>query len=77
MCVEGGLETRPFYFHVMRLAPHAGRRYNGLEGVGTGDLFVPEVLIAGRAIHAGMSIHPTLLAGSQAHNAGKFLIGTV
>ena len=40
-------------------------------------LFVPEVLIAARAMHAGMNILRPLLAESDVPSAGKFLIGTV
>ncbi|HNS53078.1 MAG TPA: corrinoid protein [Anaerolineae bacterium] len=53
----------------------------GMDQVGrdfkAGDLYVPEVLIAARAMHAGMNILRPLLVGSQARGAGKFLIGTV
>jgi len=53
----------------------------GMDDVGrdfkAGELFVPEVLIAARAMHAGMSILRPLLAESEAPSAGKFLIGTV
>jgi 5-methyltetrahydrofolate--homocysteine methyltransferase len=42
-----------------------------------GDLFVPEVLIAARAMHAGMNVLRPLLAESDAPSAGKYLIGTV
>jgi 5-methyltetrahydrofolate--homocysteine methyltransferase len=53
----------------------------GMDEVGrdfkAGDLFVPEVLIAARAMSAGMEILRPLLAESDAPTAGKFLIGTV
>ena len=53
----------------------------GMDEVGkdfkAGDLFVPEVLIAARAMHAGMNILRPLLAESDAATAGKYLIGTV
>jgi 5-methyltetrahydrofolate--homocysteine methyltransferase len=53
----------------------------GMDEVGrdfkAGDLFVPEVLIAARAMHAGMSVLRPLLADSDAVGAGKYLIGTV
>ena len=53
----------------------------GMDDVGrdfkAGDLYVPEVLIAARAMHAGMGILRPLLAESDASSAGKFLIGTV
>jgi 5-methyltetrahydrofolate--homocysteine methyltransferase len=53
----------------------------GMDQVGrdfkAGDLFVPEVLIAARAMHAGMGVLRPLLAESDAPSAGKYLIGTV
>ncbi len=53
----------------------------GMDEVGkdfkAGDLYVPEVLIAARAMHAGMDILRPLLADSDVISAGKYLIGTV
>ena len=53
----------------------------GMDEVGkdfkAGDLFVPEVLIAARAMRAGMSVLRPLLAESDTFSAGKYLIGTV
>jgi 5-methyltetrahydrofolate--homocysteine methyltransferase len=53
----------------------------GMDDVGkdfkAGDLFVPEVLIAARAMHAGMGVLRPLLAESDAASAGKCIIGTV
>jgi len=53
----------------------------GMDEVGkdfkAGDLFVPEVLIAARAMHAGMNILRPLLTESDIPSAGKYLIGTV
>jgi 5-methyltetrahydrofolate--homocysteine methyltransferase len=53
----------------------------GMDEVGrdfkAGDLFVPEVLIAARAMHAGMNILRPLLADSDVVSAGKCVIGTV
>jgi len=53
----------------------------GMDEVGrdfkAGDLFVPEVLIAARAMHAGMGVLRPLLAESDTPSAGKYLIGTV
>jgi 5-methyltetrahydrofolate--homocysteine methyltransferase len=53
----------------------------GMDEVGkdfkAGDLFVPEVLIAARAMRAGMAILRPLLAESGVPSAGKYLIGTV
>jgi 5-methyltetrahydrofolate--homocysteine methyltransferase len=53
----------------------------GMDQVGrdfkAGDLFVPEVLIAARAMHAGMGVLRPLLAEGDAAGAGKYVIGTV
>jgi 5-methyltetrahydrofolate--homocysteine methyltransferase len=53
----------------------------GMDRVGvdfkSGDLFVPEVLIAARAMHAGMDILRPLLAESDVPSAGKVIVGTV
>jgi len=53
----------------------------GMDEVGrdfkAGDLFVPEVLIAARAMHAGMNVLRPLLAESDVSTVGKYLIGTV
>jgi 5-methyltetrahydrofolate--homocysteine methyltransferase len=40
-------------------------------------LYMPEVLIAARAMHAGMDVLRPLLAESDAAGAGKYIIGTV
>jgi 5-methyltetrahydrofolate--homocysteine methyltransferase len=42
-----------------------------------GDLFVPEVLIAARAMHAGMDVLRPLLTESDVPSTGKYVIGTV
>lgn len=53
----------------------------GMDEVGrdfkAGDLFVPEVLVAARAMHAGMNVLRPLLAESDAPTVGKYVIGTV
>jgi len=53
----------------------------GMDQVGkdfkAGELFVPEVLIAARAMHAGMGILRPLLAQTGVPSAGKYIIGTV
>jgi 5-methyltetrahydrofolate--homocysteine methyltransferase len=53
----------------------------GMDQVGkdfkAGDLFVPEVLIAARAMHAGMNVLRPLLAESGVPSVGKYVIGTV
>jgi 5-methyltetrahydrofolate--homocysteine methyltransferase len=52
----------------------------GMDEVGkdfkAGDLFVPEVLIAARAMHAGMNVLRPLLTESDVPSAGKYVIGT-
>ena len=53
----------------------------GMDRVGMdfrdGKLFVPEVLISARAMHAGMDILRPLLIGDELSLAGKVMIGTV
>jgi len=53
----------------------------GMDEVGkdfkAGDLFVPEVLIAARAMRAGMGVLRPLLAKADVPSAGKYVIGTV
>jgi 5-methyltetrahydrofolate--homocysteine methyltransferase len=48
-----------------------GRRFKANE------FYVPEVLIAARAMHAGMDLLKPLLAESDVPSAGKVLVGTV
>lgn len=59
----------------------AGGLIFGMDRVGrdfkAGDLFVPEVLVAARAMQAGMDVLRPLLAESDVHSAGIYLIGTV
>ncbi len=43
----------------------------------SGEVYIPEVLIAARAMHAGMDILKPILSKSTGSNAGKVLIGTV
>jgi len=53
----------------------------GMDDVGRdfkgGELFVPEVLLAARAMRAGMNILRPLLSASDTPTTGKYLIGTV
>jgi 5-methyltetrahydrofolate--homocysteine methyltransferase len=53
----------------------------GMDEVGkdfkAGELFVPEVLIAARAMHAGMDVLRPLLAEGDVPSTGKYVIGTV
>jgi 5-methyltetrahydrofolate--homocysteine methyltransferase len=59
----------------------SGGMIAGMDEVGrdfkAGDLFVPEVLIAARAMHAGMNVLRPLLVGNSDFGLGKVLIGTV
>jgi 5-methyltetrahydrofolate--homocysteine methyltransferase len=53
----------------------------GMDVVGrdfkAGELFIPEVLIAARAMHAGLEVLRPLLAESGEASLGKLVIGTV
>jgi 5-methyltetrahydrofolate--homocysteine methyltransferase len=53
----------------------------GMDKVGkdfkAGDLFIPEVLICAKAMHAGLDVLRPLLVGSGATMLGKIVIGTV
>jgi 5-methyltetrahydrofolate--homocysteine methyltransferase len=53
----------------------------GMDRVGTdfrdGQLFVPEVLVCARAMHAALDVLRPLLAEGEAVAAGKVIIGTV
>jgi 5-methyltetrahydrofolate--homocysteine methyltransferase len=53
----------------------------GMDEVGkdfkAGDLFVPEVLVAARAMSAGMDVLRPLLEAGEVPSAGKYVIGTV
>jgi 5-methyltetrahydrofolate--homocysteine methyltransferase len=53
----------------------------GMDVVGrdfkAGTLFIPEVLIAAKAMHAGMDILRPLLTESSASSRGKVVLGTV
>jgi 5-methyltetrahydrofolate--homocysteine methyltransferase len=59
----------------------SGALIAGMDEVGkdfkAGDLFVPEVLVAARAMHAGMELLHPLLAEGEATSTGKCIIGTV
>ncbi|MBL7163937.1 MAG: corrinoid protein [Anaerolineales bacterium] len=53
----------------------------GMEIVGrdfkSGELFIPEVLMCARAMHAGLEVLRPLLAESGAASMGKIILGTV
>jgi 5-methyltetrahydrofolate--homocysteine methyltransferase len=53
----------------------------GMDIVGrdfkAGDLFIPEVLLSAKAMHAGLEILRPLLAESRGATMGKIVIGTV
>ena len=66
------------------MAPHEilhGGLIAGMDEVGkdfkADILYMPEVLIAARAMHAGMDVLRPLLTESDAAGAGKYVIGTV
>jgi 5-methyltetrahydrofolate--homocysteine methyltransferase len=42
-----------------------------------GEIFIPEVLIAARAMHAGMAVLKPILSRSNTPMAGKIVMGTV
>jgi len=42
-----------------------------------GDIYIPEVLIAARAMHAGMAVLKPILSKSNTSMVGKIVIGTV
>ena len=52
----------------------------GMDEVGkdfkAGDLFIPEVLMSAKAMHAGMAVLRPLLAASDALSLAKIVIGT-
>ena len=47
------------------------------ERMETGEIFIPEVLMAARAMNAALEIIKPLLAGAGARAVGKVVIGTV
>jgi 5-methyltetrahydrofolate--homocysteine methyltransferase len=59
----------------------AGGLILGMERVGKdfkcGDLYVPEVIVSAKAMHAGMNVLRPLLGEASNSNAGTFVIGTV
>jgi 5-methyltetrahydrofolate--homocysteine methyltransferase len=58
-----------------------GGLLKGMERVGVdfrdGVLFMPEVLLCARAMHAGMDVLKPLLAEAEIPSAGKVVLGTV
>jgi len=53
----------------------------GMDRVGqdfkAGELFIPEIIVAARAMHAGIEALRPLLAADAGKSAGKLVIGTV
>ncbi len=41
------------------------------------EIYIPEVLIAARAMHAGMAVLKPILSQSASHHAAKIIVGTV
>jgi 5-methyltetrahydrofolate--homocysteine methyltransferase len=54
---------------------------SAMEQVGTkfaeGELYIPEVLISAKAMHAGLSVLKSISAKYSGHTMGKVVIGTV
>lgn len=44
---------------------------------GAGEIFIPEMLIAARAMKTGVAILKPLMVGSKSHSVAKVVIGTV
>lgn len=53
----------------------------GMDVVGKhfkeGDMFIPEVLLSARAMHAGLTILKPLLAASDSSTIGRVVLGTI
>lgn len=70
--LDEGLEPQTLIEDAMIPAmAEAGRRFEDEQ------FFVPELLVAGRAIKAGLEILRPLLSAGNVHNAGSIIIGTV
>jgi 5-methyltetrahydrofolate--homocysteine methyltransferase len=57
--------------HMVPAMDEVGRRFE------RGEYFLPELMLAGRAMKAGLDLVRPLLAGNRAHEAGRVVIGTV
>jgi 5-methyltetrahydrofolate--homocysteine methyltransferase len=59
----------------------AGGLIAGMDRVGqdfkAGEIFIPEVLVAARAMHAGMAVLRPLLAAGEVPSRGRCVVGTV
>lgn len=70
--LDSGLSTEEILDKALIAAMgEVGRRFE------TGDLFVPEMVIAARAMKAGLSVLRPLLADSDIASSGRYIVGTV
>ena len=74
--VQQGLDAGLMPVDIMQNGLIAGMDHIGAD-FKSGELFVPEVLIAARAMTAGMNILRPLIGESGTSSAGKYVIGTV
>jgi len=68
---EGMTPTTLLYDALIPALEEVGARFE------RGDYFVPEMLIAGRAMNGALEVLRPLLADTGAENVGKFVMGTV
>ena len=47
------------------------------EGFKTGEIFIPEMLVAAMTMQAGVQVFKPHLAGNATQQPGKFVLGTV
>ncbi len=74
--VERALEERSHAQDILNQGLIAGMDVVGRD-FKEGKLFIPEVLVRAKAMHAGLELLRPHLAGSKAHTFGKLVIGTV
>lgn len=70
--LDSGIEPHAVLYEAMIPAlEEVGRRFE------TGEVFLPEMLVAARAMQAAMDVIRPLIVGSSIEKVGTFLIGTV
>lgn len=70
--VEAGTDVKKIMDEgLIEAMDEVGRQY------GTGELFVPEMLVAAEAMKTGLDVLKPLLLAGEDEEKGKFLIGTV
>lgn len=71
-CVEGGIEVETIIEQALIAAMSMiGERFK------KGEIYVPEMLIAARAMQAGLKVLEPLIVGKERRFLGKLVIGTV